>query len=116
MTGGIGFNVEGSHEEDGIRIIDKARATSFNATLTKEGSDLFDDMLKGTGPVEIVMYGPADLPWYRDWYWRLRERFFGDRYPEAVIASGKAYMDGTIIDDGTRVHGTFRAAGKWEVK
>lgn len=91
---------------------------SFSGVIDKS-DPLFAALSSVDSPTEIVLYAPAVLPWWKDWYWRLRGRLFGHPYPEEVVASGMAYVDSTIREDptgGTTVTGRFRGTGKWEIK
>lgn len=57
-----------------------------------------------TGPVTIYFYGPARLPRWKAWLYRLTRR----EWPLAVVASGPAVV--TEEEDGVF---TWKADGTW---
>lgn len=69
------------------------------------------------GPMQLYLYGPdPDLPRWKHWFYRIRERLTGDPYPTVCLASGPALMafeeeheDG----DDIVMTGTFTKAGTW---
>lgn len=71
--------------------------------------------LEGTTVTDVYLYGPADLPWWKDWAYRIAGRLFGTPYPEVVIAHGAARLEGVEVDEAT-IGVTFRADGEWEVE
>ena len=78
---------------------------SFSGTL--------DEPLLGAdgGQVEVLLFAPSPLPWYRAWWIRLVDK----EWPDEIVAHGPAYVSAVITksDDQTRVRATFIAAGGW---
>jgi hypothetical protein len=86
----------------------------IHGTFAGRMTDWPDDLGVSDGPVEIYLYGPARLPWYKAWWVRFREQ----EWPEEVIAQGPAYHDVTTYrfgDDDVRITGTFRSSGNWTI-
>jgi len=84
---------------------------SFSGKL--ETDDLTD---LGGDKVEVYLYAPAILPWYRAWWIRLRSK----EWPDEVVAHGPSYVSTTITqmlgeDSALRVSGTFSQSGKWTI-
>ena len=70
------------------------------------------------GPIEVFLYGPATLPWWKNWFYRLRENLRGTPYPSVLIAKGPATFNiESEVDDGGDVviSGTFTKTGKWSI-
>jgi hypothetical protein len=63
-------------------------------------------------PVQIYFYGPADLPWWEHWLYRIMGKLRGWPYPERIIASGPATFHST---DGEGETVTFTSAGTWKI-
>jgi hypothetical protein len=92
----------------------------FSGTVTPEAVKSFTEMFKEQRPLTTVtMWGLADLPWWKDWYWRIRGALFGDPYPEEVIVSGPVRLDHieTLepIEGMHHITGRFTKAGVWQI-
>ncbi len=70
------------------------------------------------GPIELYLYGPdPELPWWKHWFYRIRERVRGTPYPTICLAHGPAIMDfEEPVEDGDDIvyAGTFTKAGVWK--
>lgn len=101
----------------------------FRLTGLREVSGTFSGKLEdglaewlapSTGPITMYFYGPdPDLPWWRHWYYRIREMVRGTPYPTVVLASGPATMafeEEREDGDDIVMTGTFTKAGKWYFK
>jgi hypothetical protein len=83
---------------------------SFSGTIEDDSLvDLNDN-------VEVYLYGPALLPWYRAWWIRFR----GKEWPDAVYAHGPAYVSYNITrapgaDEIRIIGGKFNQSGKWTI-
>jgi hypothetical protein len=77
----------------------------------------FDSQLFAqSGAQEIFIYAPKDLPWWRHWIARLRERLFDVPYPVEVIYAGKLdTVDMTTDDEGTTFTATFSKDGTFRI-
>ena len=70
------------------------------------------DGLPSDEPVEIYLYGPVKLTWYRAWWIRARKQ----GWPDEVIAHGPAYPDLAIFTETggrIRVVGSFYSSAPW---
>lgn len=84
-------------------------------------SGRFDDALSAwlghDEPVVLSLWGPdPDLPWWKHWFYRIRQALGGQPYPHICLASGpanlkfeKEYEDGEDIV----MTGSFTKAGVW---
>jgi len=74
----------------------------------------------GSTAHELYLYGPdPDLPWWKHWFYRIRERVQGTPYPTVCLAHGPATMKfDTEEEDGDDIvmTGTFTKAGVWQFK
>ena len=72
------------------------------------------------GPVEVSLWGPdPDLPWWKHWFYRLREATRGTAYPTVLFAQGPAIFrvnEEKEDNDDIVLSGTFTKAGKWFIK
>jgi hypothetical protein len=100
-SGQPGFRLAGLHDVQG----------TFEGTLN-------DGVLAAwaPGPVIVELWGPPTLPWWKHWFYCLRETVRGTPYPSVLFAKGPATfkVDEEKEDGGDVVmSGTFTKTGKW---
>ena len=85
---------------------------SFTGTF----AEIRSDWEPWGGPVEITLYGPADLPWWKHWFYVAMGRLRGWPYPETAIVGGPISITGIDEDPEGSVTFHYTADGRFKVK
>lgn len=91
----------------GLKNISGEFSVTFDPTLDPFG-------LGEVHPVEVYLYAPAKLPWWKHWFYVAMGRLRDWPYPEEVIAHGPATFDFRSDADGTTMQ--FTKQGLWNVR